>query len=568
MGWLSSLFSAPARGSPRTLDTSEAFSLPMGSPTLSPQPDGGSFTYPPTYASLDASKSVLPMHHDARHSTTNSGGNYTPLAKTWHRLRTWLAREYPELGDTLNYGILPEELANLEMQFGFPLPGPVRDSYLCCDGQEPESAASSADGLFFGLSLLPLEDVLEEWRFWRIVDDDPTTGANAKLRDVMQSIPPGWVRREYSQRGWIPLVADKTGNYIGVDMAPDEQGQSGQVIVFGRDFDSKIVLWRGEGTDGWSNWLASFVEELELGETFEIGASVEPGSGSEDDVGYESYFYDGMGKEGGEAGSGGGLRLTGEYRGWNVLEALADRSVRKWYEAGVIAEGTLPVEEDAKGQVNDLAVQLGSGAEVAIPVVNDQDDPAEGSSSQLAPTLNEIPPSPTSTTALTQSVSQPATPLPQQVLKTRVPTIAVTKPPAPMPVELPTAGDIVALPSPPDSRSNSFDEDLESGMREAKMSNGLVSRPPNNKRHPLEPEGDDERDLPGPPPPAKKEETVDLLTGDQPLVDTTEEAPLEGTSSTSKSVDKTDEEEEEEMPESTVRLVKTGQQKTPEPATS
>lgn len=271
------------------------------------------------------------------------------MGKTWARLHNWLAREYPELGDTLNYGILPEDLEALEQQFGFSLPAPVRDSYLSCDGQERESSASSADGLFYGLSLLPLEDVFEEWQFWRMVDDDPTTGSNGKLREIMQSIPPGWVRREYSQRGWIPLIADKTGNYIGVDINPDEQGHAGQVIVFGRDFDSKVVLWRGEGVYGWANWLASFVEDLESGEGFEIGAATEPSSGSEDDVGHDGYFYDGMGKESGEAGAGGGLRLAGEYRGWTVLEALADRSVRKWYEAGVIAEGSLP-EDDTNAQ--------------------------------------------------------------------------------------------------------------------------------------------------------------------------------------------------------------------------
>ena len=135
------------------------------------------------------------------------------------------------------------------MAFGFSLPQPVRESYLCVDGQEPESSAGCAAGLFFGLTLLPLEEVLEEWRFWREVDDDPTTGANAALRGLMESIPAGWVRREYSCRGWIPLVADKAGNYLGIDMNPGEGGAVGQVIVFGRDFDTKVVMWRGDGPE-------------------------------------------------------------------------------------------------------------------------------------------------------------------------------------------------------------------------------------------------------------------------------------------------------------------------------
>ena len=234
----------------------------------------------------------------------------------------------------------------------------MRESYLSVDGQEAESAAGCSEGLFFGLTLLPLETVLEEWRFWREVDDDPSTGSNSILREAMQSIPPGWVKKSYSQRGWIPLIADKAGNYVGVDLNPEEGGSVGQVIVFGRDFDTKVVLWKGDGPTGWAKWLASFVDELELGEGFEIGAS-EASEGSEDDVGYESYFYDGSGRGqgdgGGDAGSGGGLRYTGEYRGWNVLEAWADRSLRKWHEAGVISDASLMyAEESVKSKVGPL----------------------------------------------------------------------------------------------------------------------------------------------------------------------------------------------------------------------
>jgi cell wall assembly regulator SMI1 len=234
------------------------------------------------------------------------------------------------------------------MQFGFALPKPVRDSYLMANGQEPESSAGCSEGLFFGLTLLPLEDVLEEWRFWREVDADPATGANVRLRDLMQSIPPGWIRREYSLRGWIPLVTDKGGNYLGVDMNPAEGGAPGQVIVFGRDFDTKVVLWKGDGTGGWAKWLASFADELESGEGFELGVT-EGSEGSEDDIGYESYFYDGSGRGSGDVGgdSGtGGIRLTGIYKGWNTLEAFADRSLRKWHEEGVISD--LPASESVK----------------------------------------------------------------------------------------------------------------------------------------------------------------------------------------------------------------------------
>ena len=295
----------------------------------------------------------MPLHHDAVHSPLPHSPSYPPLERTWDRIRTWLSREIPELGDTLNYGILPQDLAQIEMQFGFALPPSVRESYLIVDGQEPESAAGCPEGLFFGLTLLPLEDVYEEWRFWREVDEDSTTGANPRLQSVMQSIPPGWIRKQYSQRGWIPLIADKAGNYLGIDLNPGEGGSVGQVIVFGRDFDTKVVMWKGDGRDGWAKWLASFAEELESGETFEVGAGNDTSDGSEDGVGYDSYFNDGHGRgqgEGGGESAFGGLRLLGEYRGWSTLEAWADRSLRKWYEVGLVPPPS--TEETEENQVS------------------------------------------------------------------------------------------------------------------------------------------------------------------------------------------------------------------------
>ncbi|KDN51656.1 hypothetical protein RSAG8_00202, partial [Rhizoctonia solani AG-8 WAC10335] len=135
-----------------------------------------------------------------RRSTLSSPGlsGQSSLANTWERIRKFMAREYPELGDSLNFGLAPAIIDQVEAELGMTLPRVVRESYLLCDGQEAEPGTSCAEGLFFGLTLLPLEDVLDEWRFWREVDEDPTTGANPQLLQVMASIPTGWIRKAYS----------------------------------------------------------------------------------------------------------------------------------------------------------------------------------------------------------------------------------------------------------------------------------------------------------------------------------------------------------------------------------
>ncbi|EEB93367.1 hypothetical protein MPER_07985, partial [Moniliophthora perniciosa FA553] len=244
--------------------------------------------------------------------------------------------------------------------------------------KRPNLQAGCSEGLFFGLTLLPLEEVLDEWRFWREVDEDPMTGANPQLRQSMQSIPPGWIRKEYSQRGWIPLIADKAGNYVGVDLSPGDDGAIGQVIVFGRDFDTKVVMYHGDGPAGWAKWLASFVDDLENGEGYEMGNQNDSGDDSEDDLGYESYFYDGSGRGQGDGGGDTtpGPRLCGEYKGWSVMEAWADRSVRKWYESGVISEKLEETNDKGDDSINALDTNQ-AATDVAIPVLADVRDGEE-----------------------------------------------------------------------------------------------------------------------------------------------------------------------------------------------
>jgi cell wall assembly regulator SMI1 len=436
--------------------THDAFSLPMHSPQLAPVPDSQAtdypntpYTYPPTrptsttyedtpFASSDAlnrsrTGSILPLHR----SSLAPLPSYPPLAHTWTRFRDWLYNEYPELGDTLNWGVTPALLAQVELQLGMPLPPAVRDSYLVTDGQEAESSAGCSEGLFFGLKFLPLEDVYDEWRLWREVDDDPDVGGNATIRDRQYSIPNDWIRREYSCRGWLPLATDRSGNYLGVDLNPGPGGVAGQVIVFGRDFDTKVVMWKGEGEAGWARWLANFVSDLESREGFELATGDSGSEGSEDGIGYESYFYEGSG--GSKIASAGdtgniGLRLSGEYKGWPVLEAWADRSVKQWRQAGLIPEVSTPQQRaESSSRVTSLTMGTTPGTEVPIPVL------VEPSDSNL----------------------EPQTPR------------AASHPPAPAPISLPTQEDLIAITvTPPLS-------DIEEGLspRESRDSSLEIHHP-------------------------------------------------------------------------------------------
>ena len=64
----------------------------------------------------------------------------------------------------------------------------------------------------------------------------------------------------YANPLWIPLTHDGGGNHAGLDFDPDTKGRPGQVIVFGRDMDTKRLV-----APNFETFLDIFAAELRLG---------------------------------------------------------------------------------------------------------------------------------------------------------------------------------------------------------------------------------------------------------------------------------------------------------------
>ena len=71
------------------------------------------------------------------------------------------------------------------------------------------------------------------------------------------SYPLKKVKCQYANANWIPLVTDNTGNNIAIDLDPDVEGTVGQVILFGREFDTKYVI-----ADNWGQFMSSFARDF------------------------------------------------------------------------------------------------------------------------------------------------------------------------------------------------------------------------------------------------------------------------------------------------------------------
>lgn len=263
-------------------------------------------------SSSQTSLNRLPYTPGMRSSQIGNGGNIPlqdyadgippppSLSISWTRIDRWMEANYPELGEEVSDEATSPDLNELEADLECSLPLDVRDSFLIHDGQE---RGSRPCGLIFGLTLLDLESVSEEWTHWKNTANKirnmakayhanqraaatagkapapgPSTAppqnpprprgprpagkmtGNLNWLDHQDSVPEGAIQRVYAHPAWIPLISDYLGNNIGVDLAPGPKGRWGQVILFGREFDRKYVV-----APSWAHFMMTFADDLENG---------------------------------------------------------------------------------------------------------------------------------------------------------------------------------------------------------------------------------------------------------------------------------------------------------------
>ena len=277
----------------------------------------------------------------------------------WDRIEHWIDEEYPELDDNLNDGVTSADLNEflLDLRCGSrSLPEDFRQFYKRHDGQ---LRGGKPTGLIMGLVLLDLETIVEENMMWnKVVERLETQQQAAKLQQAkasveakegssslhqhqqqqqqtstfmnhQRSIPPNSIQPEYFNRGWIVLLKDNTGNQVAMDLNPGPLGTWGQIILFGRDFDTKLVI-----AQNLQDFIFSFVLDLEAG-NFLIDSSeyleelgyLSPERdgdymiGDEEENQGELSFYDKDGKEFGK----------GSIRGRpNYIEVLKKRALKRY----------------------------------------------------------------------------------------------------------------------------------------------------------------------------------------------------------------------------------------------
>ncbi|MBL3657910.1 SMI1/KNR4 family protein [Fulvivirga sediminis] len=118
---------------------------------------------------------------------------------------------------------------------GYPIPKILKDFFTLHNGVE-KSAFLSA------------EEMLKQWKEWKWIYDDWT---QEELYDEYEEVDK--VLPLYTTPYWIPFFDLVGGNYVALDMAPHQDGTSGQIISFGADYQTGVY----ESTD-----LVAFLKSL------------------------------------------------------------------------------------------------------------------------------------------------------------------------------------------------------------------------------------------------------------------------------------------------------------------
>ena len=172
------------------------------------------------------------------------------IAPVLARLETWYTAHLPPGRYHFNPPATEVQLDAFERLVGINLPQAYHQHYRWHDGEDDDHW-----GHIYGLPLLPLREAGSQWAAWNGVLSD--FGGN-RYKISGDGWPEGAVDPAYINPRWIPLTHDGSGNHIGLDFDPWPRGRVGQVILFGRDEETKAVL--AESLEGFLEWIAGLLE--------------------------------------------------------------------------------------------------------------------------------------------------------------------------------------------------------------------------------------------------------------------------------------------------------------------
>lgn len=236
-------------------------------------------------------------------STQESSDGVHETRLAWRHIKKWLHKHSQDLNSTLLSPCTESDLSEFQKDLTIRLPKCVKEFFTMTDGQSTFNE-NGCGGLVYGLRLLSINEIAALTGNWRKVhqslleqeqhqeqhheDAEPLPLEPNESLDIGEaintaipkvatkptkrefpdqySVPPGAILPIYAHSMWIPLITDGVGNCIAIDLSPsetttpDSEQVWGQVIIFGRDFDTKFKI-----ADNFGDFLLIFANDLEKG---------------------------------------------------------------------------------------------------------------------------------------------------------------------------------------------------------------------------------------------------------------------------------------------------------------
>ncbi|HEY9060006.1 MAG TPA: SMI1/KNR4 family protein [Pseudobacteroides sp.] len=157
------------------------------------------------------------------------------VKELWDLVTAVYEKEKPDYKSYLNPAVELKEVSTIEEKMGIQLPDELKSLYLCNNGEK-----ENLEGSILGLRFLSVGEMFLSWCDWLYVLKDKELMKACEKE--AESVPENAVRKVYVNRKWIPFAHDQEGNYIGIDLDPDENGTVGQIINYGSDENRKYVI--------------------------------------------------------------------------------------------------------------------------------------------------------------------------------------------------------------------------------------------------------------------------------------------------------------------------------------
>lgn len=158
--------------------------------------------------------------------------------ESWSNYKKIIEFKMPVLAESLCSGASDEEIREAEEKMNVTFPEQLRALYRENNGDDYMQIC----GMIMGFHFYSLRNMMSEWQIWKQIYDEDYINNRETYDMRAESSPEKCIKKQYINPGWIPLCGDDCGNHIGIDLDPDVNGKTGQIINFGRDEDRKFVI--------------------------------------------------------------------------------------------------------------------------------------------------------------------------------------------------------------------------------------------------------------------------------------------------------------------------------------